>query len=70
MFLKEKNTDHMVEVLKTEELFDPFQTRVTGRYNTGEELPDPGPFDKGTLVFLSGEPLPRCWVDPHYREAG
>lgn len=70
MFLKETATDHMVEVLNTEELFDPFQAAVTGRYNYGEDLPDPASFQKSDLVFLSGEALPRCWTDPHYRDKG
>ena len=24
---------------------------------------------KENLCFLSGEPFPRCWTDPHYRDA-
>jgi len=23
---------------------------------------------KSSLIFLSGEELPRCWTDPHYRD--
>ena len=26
-------------------------------------------FNKADLVFLSGEELPRCWTDPHYRDS-
>ena len=25
-------------------------------------------FDKQELWFLSGEPIPWCWRDPHYRD--
>ena len=25
-------------------------------------------YTKSSLVFLSGESLPRCWTDPHYRD--
>lgn len=68
MFLKERSTGHLVEVLSLNDLFDPFRDKVAGRYNIGEELPEPTSFAKSDLEFLSGEPLPRCWVDPHYRD--
>jgi len=67
VFLKERKTGELVEVLDVREVCDPFQTGITGRYNAGEELPDPGRFVKTDLVFCSGEPLPRCWTDPDYR---
>lgn len=67
MFVKETRTGELVEVMDTSELFDPFCTRITGRYNAGEELPDPKHFMKGDLSFCSGEPMPRCWMDPDYR---
>lgn len=67
MFLKERATDELVEIIDTAQLFDPFQSSVLGRYNAGEDLPDPQLFEKGRLVFCSGEGLPRCWIDPDYR---
>ena len=67
MFLKERHSGELVEVIDTEALFDPFQPAITGRYNAGEELPDPKSFAKSDLVFCSNESLPRCWVDPDYR---
>lgn len=67
MFLKQHSNDELVEVLDTGQLFDPFEKAVHGRYNAGEELPDPQDFDKADLVFCSDEPLPRCWTDPAYR---
>ena len=67
MFLKERKTGELVEVLDTAQLFDPFQTSITGRYNFGEEMPDPRSFEKIDLVFCSNESLPRCWIDPDYR---
>ena len=68
MFLNEKATGHMVEVLSLGDLFDLFKDEVVGRYQYGEEVQDPEKFKKADLVFLSGEPLPRCWIDPHYRD--
>lgn len=69
MFLKETRTGELVEVLNTNNLFDPFDDRIIGRYNAGEELPDPQVFRKSELSFCSNEPLPRCWMDPDYRRA-
>lgn len=68
MFLKNKTNDDLVEVLTLKDLFDPFCSKLIGRYQHGEELQDPEKFIKTDLCFLSGEPLPRCWVDAHYRE--
>jgi len=68
MFLKEKSSNDLVEVLEPKELFDPFSNDLTGRYQHGEEPQDPASFRKADLVFPSGEPLPRCWIDAHYRD--
>ena len=68
MFLKEKNSNDLVEVLDLKDLFDPFCSDLTGRYQRGEEPQDPERFKKNTLVFPSGEPLPTCWMDAHYRD--
>ena len=67
MFLKERRSGELVEVIDTTQLFDPFQPEITGRYNAGEEMPEPKQFRKGDLTFCSGEPMPRCWTDPDYR---
>lgn len=67
MFLKDKRTGKLVEVLDSSALFDPFIAQIPGRYNAGEELPDPMDFVKTELCFCSDEPLPRCWMDPDYR---
>jgi hypothetical protein len=68
MFLKNKSNGDLVEVLTLKDLFDPFCTQLIGRYQHGEELQDPEKFNKSDLSFPSGEQLPRCWVDAHYRE--
>jgi hypothetical protein len=69
MFLKNKSNDDLVEVLTMNDLFDPFCKQLIGRYHHGEEMQDPEKFSKTDLCFLSGEPLPRCWLDAHYRDA-
>lgn len=67
MYLKHRQSASAVEVLSLEALFDPNLDTVTGRFHAGEELQDPETFAKADLMFPSGEPLPRCWLDPHYR---
>lgn len=66
MFLKQTSNGRLVEVLNLNDLFDPTHANLVGRYNCGEEMPDPQRFAKSELVFPSGEALPRCWWDPHY----
>ena len=68
MYLRHKPSGDLVEVLDLRSLFDPCRESVVGRFHAGEELQDPAVFAKADLAFPSGEPLPRCWVDPHYRE--
>lgn len=68
MFLNQRSSGHMVEILSLRDLFDPYYTDVVGRYHYGEEVQDPEKFAKADLEFLSGEELPRCWTDPHYRD--
>ena len=69
MFLKQADTTHLVEVLDIKELTDPFKSSIAGRLNVGEELPEPERFAKTALRFPSGETLPACWTDSHYRDA-
>jgi len=68
MFLKNSSNHDLVEVLTLKELFDPFSDHLIGRYQHGEEVQDPEKFSKSELSFLSGESLPRCWMDAHYRD--
>lgn len=68
MFLTNKENGEMLEVLDMEGLIDPNIPSIKGRYHAGEEMPDPMEFNKSTLQFPSGESLPRCWMDPHYKD--
>jgi len=69
MFLKHRDNGHLVEVVDSQELFDPFRSSIHGCYQNGEEKQDQEPFSKHDLVFMSGEELPRCWCDSDYRKA-
>jgi hypothetical protein len=50
------------------DLFNPLHSYVIGRLHVGEEMQDAEKFEKVGLIFPSGEALPLCWVDVHYRE--
>ena len=67
MFLRNKMNGDVVEILDMAALFDAHQHRVTGRFHAGEEMQDIKAFSKAGLVFPSGESLPLCWIDAHYR---
>jgi len=69
MFVKQKSSGHLIEVLNMQDLYDPSQTSFEGRLNIGEDLPDPEQFSKDDTIFPSGEALPKCWVDTHYRDS-
>ena len=67
MYLRHTASGDLVEILELSALFDPCATEVSGRFHAGEEMQEPAPFHKSELVFPSGEPLPRCWMDAGYR---
>lgn len=68
MFVRKRDNGKLVEVLSLRDLFNPMHGSVVGRYHAGEEMQDPEQFEKADLVFCSGENLPRCWTDVHYRD--
>ncbi|MFP4155138.1 MAG: acetyltransferase [Halothiobacillaceae bacterium] len=68
MFLKHPETNSMIEILDPDLLSDPTVATVPGRAHAGEELQDEAEYEKSELRFPSGEPLPRCWLDLHWRE--
>lgn len=67
MLLKDAKTGDLVRVVDLQEAVDPHLKKIRVRYQAGEEQGDPVEVDKSSLVFPSGEPLPKCWLDPHYR---
>ncbi len=68
MLVLHKPSGALVEVLTLESLYNPCQMEIMGQLQAGEEMQDPESFPKSDLVFPSGESLPRCWLDSHYRE--
>ena len=69
MLLRQKKSGHMVEVMDLIDLINLNIDEVSGCSQEGEETQDPDMYKKSDLIFLSGEELPKCWVDPHYRDA-
>jgi len=67
MFLRDKSSGDLVEVFDVAALIDPSGERVSVRRHAGEEMGDPTDTPKSELVFPSGEALPLCWLDAHYR---
>jgi len=67
MYLLDKTSGDLVEIIGMEALFDPCQSELEGCFHSGEELQDNDTFVKSTLIFPSGESLPKCWLDPNYR---
>ena len=68
MLLRQISSGHMIQVLDIVGLMDLHNPTVSGRSQDGEEEQDPLEYQKSDLHFLSGESLPRCWTDPHYRD--
>ena len=68
MLLMEKETGHLIEVLDPTEVFDPFKDSFKGRLDFGEDVAESDTFKKVSVSFPSGENLPKCWKDPHYRD--
>ncbi len=67
MFLKNAANGDLAQVVDLSEVTDPNSSTVTVRYHAGEEAGDPVGVAKSELTFPSGEALPKCWLDPHYR---
>jgi len=68
MFLKDTKSEQLVEVVNLTELINPNHEQITGQMQAGQNEQPPTVYLKQGLVFPSGEPLPRCWVDAHYRD--
>ncbi|WP_316368169.1 acetyltransferase [Candidatus Thiodiazotropha sp. CDECU1] len=68
MFLMQKNSEKLVEVLSLTDLFNPNHPDIIGRFHAGEEMQDAEKFAKDQMKFPSGESLPQCWLDSKYRQ--
>ncbi|MBY5920545.1 acetyltransferase [Ferrimonas balearica] len=69
MLLRDTQSGDLVEVMDTTALVNPFADSVMVQFQCGEDLPDPEICTKSNLVFPSGETLPECWRNGHYRQS-
>jgi hypothetical protein len=67
MVLQDKSSSSQIEIQDLETLFNPLKNEIEGKIQEGQEEQDPQMFVKQDLTFASGEDLPRCWLDPNYR---
>lgn len=68
MYLKDKKTGDMVEVMDVAALIDPCVDQIKGRFHAGEEMQETQGFTKAGLAFPSGEALPQCWTNRNYHK--
>lgn len=68
MLLKLRKNKRLVRVENADALTNPFLRTLLVRPQWGEEEQEPEVFSKDELCFPSGEDLPRCWRDEHYRD--
>ena len=68
MYLKDRKSGDLVEILDMRAVTDPSATEIRGRFHSGEEMQPEASFAKANFTFPSGEDLPRCWTDPNYRQ--
>ncbi len=68
MFLKQTSSGDLVDVIDMSELVNPFGDMVLVQFQRGEDLADPEAIAKSELTFPSGECLPQCWLNGHYRK--
>jgi len=67
MFLRNAKNGDLAQVVAVSELTDPNSSFVTVKFQAGEEEGDPERVEKSDVTFASGEALPKCWRDAHYR---
>ncbi len=67
MFLRNASNGDLAQVVELGQLTDPNSSSVTVQFQAGEEVGDPESVEKSGLTFASGEALPKCWMDAHYR---
>ena len=68
MLLQKKENGTLIEIQDLIEIINPSQMELMGRVQSGEEEQEPELVQKQNLIFPSGESLPRCWIDPDYRQ--
>lgn len=68
MLLRDTISGDLVEVSDISSLVNPFIDQLSVQFQCGEDLADYENCAKAALTFPSGEALPKCWVNGHYRQ--
>jgi len=69
MLMQFRRGGGVVEVMSPEDLWDPMVVELMVDVQIENETSkEPELISKRELCFLSGERLPTCWLDPHYRD--
>ena len=68
MLLQKKDNGTLIEIQDLIGTINPSQMELMGRVQSGEEEQESELVQKQNLIFPSGESLPRCWIDPNYRQ--
>ncbi len=68
MLMMMKESGDLVELKQPQTLWDPYEHSVEAWRLSGEEQQDLESYSKDDLVFMSGESLPKCWCNVHYRD--
>lgn len=69
MLMMLKESGDLIELKHPEGLWDPYEQKIEGWRLSGEEQQELEAFNKSEMVFLSKEPLPKCWCNVHYRDS-
>jgi len=69
MLLQLKDSGELVKINDVQELINPNSDTVQAKEQEGQEEQQTDSYKKESLVFPSGESLPRCWLDANYRNA-
>lgn len=69
MLLQIKDSGELVKIKDVQELINPNTDTVQAKEQEGQEEQQTDSYKKQSLVFPSGENLPRCWIDANYRSA-
>lgn len=68
MLLKNKRSGSLLEVESIDDLINPLAAELVAQDQAGQEEQAPERVPKQDLAFPSDEPLPRCWVDPNFKD--
>jgi len=67
MFLRQMTSSELIEAIDVMSIVNPSCSTFVARTYLNDEMADVKRYNKQEMMFPSGEPLPRCWLEPGYR---